>query len=429
MIEVNFDGLIGPSHNYAGLSFGNTASRRHAGQTSFPKQAALQGLEKMLWLIERGYPQGFFPPQACPRLELLSELGYSGAPASLLAQAAETPELLARIYSSSSMWAANAATITPSTDSLDGKLHLTVANLISNDHRKLETAETLKVLKQIFNQSDYFTLHPPLPELKLFSDEGAANHSRLSDGNQAIHLFCYGAGTPHQTYPSRQTRQASEAIARRHKIAKDQSIYIQQSSEAINAGAFHNDVVAVANNNVLFYHERAYEQKSQRIAFETIKNKIDFLPIEVPEKEVPLHEAIKSYLFNGQLLSDLQYPGEMRLLLPKECEENPLVYAYLEKLTTDQSCPIRRIDFIDVRQSMNNGGGPACLRLRVPMSEAELSAVNSAYLLTPEKIEKLSDCIKHFYPDSIYPQQLADIRLAEQCLKAYQALLKCIGEL
>ena len=45
--EFNFDGLVGPSHNYAGLSFGNVASFSNVKSASNPKQAALQGLAKM----------------------------------------------------------------------------------------------------------------------------------------------------------------------------------------------------------------------------------------------------------------------------------------------------------------------------------------------------------------------------------------------
>ncbi|EAP0071555.1 succinylarginine dihydrolase, partial [Salmonella enterica subsp. enterica serovar Stanley] len=45
--EVNFDGLVGLTHHYAGLSFGNEASTRHRFQMSNPRLAVKQGLLKM----------------------------------------------------------------------------------------------------------------------------------------------------------------------------------------------------------------------------------------------------------------------------------------------------------------------------------------------------------------------------------------------
>ena len=56
--EANFDGLVGPTHNYAGLSVGNVASLNNAKNTSNPKQAAKQGLAKMKALADLGMVQG-----------------------------------------------------------------------------------------------------------------------------------------------------------------------------------------------------------------------------------------------------------------------------------------------------------------------------------------------------------------------------------
>ncbi|KZZ41168.1 hypothetical protein A3759_02970 [Thalassolituus sp. HI0120] len=426
MIEVNFDGLIGPSHNYAGLAIGNVASQQHAQQISYPKKAALEGLTKMQWMIDAGFVQGFFPPHFCPRIELLHQLGYCGNLSEQLKRANEIPGLLARIYSASAMWAANAATVTPSTDTLDGKLHITAANLYSNDHRKLEAKQTLKALSTVFSSSNYFTVHQPLPDLKIFSDEGAANHSRLYDDDNYVHLFCYAKNEAEQIYPSRQSLAASQSIARFHKIPITHQVFIQQSSDAINAGAFHNDVVAVANANVLFFHEKAYDKSSRKDAFRKIGSLIDFKPIEVTEQQVSLNEAVKTYLFNSQLLNDPTNKNSMRLLLPAECQHNKSVRRYLDTLIQDYSQPIRKFDFIDVRQSMDNGGGPACLRLRVALTVKELSLVDQRYLLDVKKIEQLQQCVNTFYPDSIVPEQLQQADLAEQCLLANQKVHQLI---
>ena len=53
--EINFDGIIGPSHNYAGLSYGNLAATRNAGHVSHPRAAALQGIAKMRANLDQGF--------------------------------------------------------------------------------------------------------------------------------------------------------------------------------------------------------------------------------------------------------------------------------------------------------------------------------------------------------------------------------------
>ena len=50
---INFDSIVGPTHNYSGLSLGNLASTTHGKMVSSPKKAALQGLEKMKFLHVR----------------------------------------------------------------------------------------------------------------------------------------------------------------------------------------------------------------------------------------------------------------------------------------------------------------------------------------------------------------------------------------
>ena len=77
--EFNFDGLIGPTHNYAGLSYGNIASAKHRQKSSSPRQAALQGLAKMKALADQGIGQAILPPLRRPRFEFLRELGYHGS--------------------------------------------------------------------------------------------------------------------------------------------------------------------------------------------------------------------------------------------------------------------------------------------------------------------------------------------------------------
>ncbi|WP_370298967.1 N-succinylarginine dihydrolase, partial [Pontibacterium sp.] len=122
--EANFDGLVGPTHNYAGLSFGNVASEKHQAEVSNPKQAAKQGLTKMKALNDLGLVQGVLAPQERPDINTLRQLGFGGSDADVLAAAAkQAPRILAACCSASSMWTANAATVSPSADTANGKVH------------------------------------------------------------------------------------------------------------------------------------------------------------------------------------------------------------------------------------------------------------------------------------------------------------------
>ena len=167
----------------------------HGGLLSNPKEGALQGLAKMKSLMDAGYAQGVLPPQQRPDIGALRDLGFSGSNSNVLARAAkEAPQLLRAVCSASSMWTANAGTITPSVDAPDGRVHFTPANLQSSFHRYLEPQTTGRVLQAIFRDEQHFAHHPVLPATPAFSDEGAANHTRLGGeyGDPGVHLFVYG---------------------------------------------------------------------------------------------------------------------------------------------------------------------------------------------------------------------------------------------
>jgi len=434
--EVNFDGLIGPNHNYSGLAFGNLASSRNAKNTSSPKQAALQGLEKMRTLLRLGYKQGFMLPQERPDLSVLREIGFTGNDAEVLnAVSKQAPHLLSMVYSASSMWAANAATVTPSHDSADGKVHFTPANLLTTSHRAIEHEQTQRCLEAMFNDKSVFSVHPALPSINRFADEGAANHTRLCKDyeTQGVGLFVYGRDDQTDLnalrFPARQTLDASKGIARQHTLPEERAVYLQQSAVAINAGAFHNDVVAVGNGPVLFYHQDAYEAQSQEAAFAQLDKLIEgFRPIEVPRDKVTLDDAITSYLFNSQLVASSDGSmNELRLIAPTECRDNDNVRTYLEALTADTTQPIRHVEFVDVRQSMSNGGGPACLRLRVALTEDELSKVNPAFLLDDAKIDALKEAVEKHYREELNPEDLFDPAFIKECQDALDALTQVIG--
>ncbi|WDI30921.1 N-succinylarginine dihydrolase [Hyphococcus flavus] len=422
--EYNFDGLIGPTHNYAGLSFGNIASATNKGAASNPREAALQGLAKMRAAMELGLKQGFLPPQDRPHLKTLRALGFSGTDKQIIEKAVKAePQLLANCYAASSMWTANAGTVAPSPDTADGKVHFTAANLAANFHRSIEAVTTSRMLKHIFKDEKFFVHHPPMPGAMHFGDEGAANHGRLceSHGDKGVHLFVYGEDG--EKFPARQKKRASEAVARNHLLDESHTVFIKQSTTALDAGAFHNDVVGVANGTVLFLHEQSFADV--QAAYAAIREKAPFAEIiEAPASAVSLEDCIKSYLFNSQLLT---LPGgEMALLLPTEAEENERVKAFVDA-TLSKNNPINRVIYKNVRESMRNGGGPACLRLRVVLSEDEAAAADQHFILDDAKITALENWVRTHYRDRIAPDDLADPALMEESFAAMQALTDLLG--
>src|ERR1700744_5037478 len=330
--EANFDGLVGPTHNYAGLSFGNVASQNNEKSVANPKAAAKQGLRKMKQLAELGFHQGVLPPQERPSMRLLRELGFSGDDATVIARVAkDAPELLAAASSASAMWAANAATVSPSADTADGRVHFTPANLVFNLHRSIEHPTTQRLLAALFPSEQHFIVHPALPGTPVLGDEGAANHTRFCGayGARGVEFFVYGrrsygGGVAPARYPARQTCEASQAIARRHGLSADATVFAQQRPDVIDAGVFHNDVIAVGNQQLLFCHEHAFV--GQASVYDVLHEKLarhgaELQVVEVPDAEVSVGDAVSSYLFNSQLLA--REDGRQLLVVPQECMENP----------------------------------------------------------------------------------------------------------
>ncbi len=407
LVEINFDGIIGPSHNYGGLSHGNLASARNAGAVAFPRAAALQGIEKMRVNLRLGLTQGILLPHARPNRTWLSQFGPN----------AERDDVVLSncAMSASAMWAANAATVSPAPDTADGKCHITAANLVTMPHRSHEWPETLRQLKLAFAHPS-FCISGPIPPP--FGDEGAANHMRLCKNHNAagIEVFVYGEGNG--PFPARQHLSASQAVARKNLVRNP--VFVRQSDEAIAAGAFHNDVVAVANERVLFAHQHAFAEPKQfyadlRDAFP------DLELIEVPADQISLDEAIGSYLFNGQLVT--LPTGAMVLIAPREVQENPQVWAWL-KAHCASNGPIRNVIPVDVRQSMANGGGPACLRMRVV---CDPSTVDTRFLVTDAQLNKIAQIIEENWPISIDAEQLTTVSLSTQIESARSTLFEALG--
>ncbi|HEX9955451.1 MAG TPA: N-succinylarginine dihydrolase [Allosphingosinicella sp.] len=412
--EINFDGIIGPSHNYSGLSLGNIASATNKGLVSHPRAAALQGLEKMRHNLRLGLAQGVFVPHPRPDRAWLAELGTTIEEV--------PPSLRPAAFSASAMWAANAATVSPAPDTADGRCHLTAANLRTMAHRSHEWPHTLAQLRLAFADEGQFAVHAPVPGT--FGDEGAANHMRIaaSHGSPGVEIFVYGQRGG--AFPVRQHVEASRAVARFHRLAEERTLFVCQSEEAIAAGAFHNDVVAVANENVLFAHEQAFEDRPSFYA--ELKRLVPEVEIvEVPAAAVTLADAISSYLFNAQLVTLPE--GGMALIVPEEARETPSVWRWLEEMLAGNG-PIRQVLVVDVRQSMANGGGPACLRLRVV---ADPGAVDPRFLVDEAKLDRLAAVIAREWPEQIAPDDLLRPALWAQMETARAALLEelALGEL
>ena len=429
--EYNFDGLVGPSHNYAGLSFGNVASFSNVKSASNPRQAALQGLAKMRALAARGFAQALLPPQDRPNFRLLRSIGFTGSDAEVLARAyKESPVILACAYSASPMWTANAATVSPSADTADGRVHFTAANLNNKLHRAFEHAQSARSLRAIFGDEQHFAVHDALPSTPAFGDEGAANHTRLGSthGAPSVELFVYGrvefdpsAPSP-KRYPARQTLEASQAVARLHGLDAKRTVYVQQNPDVIDQGVFHNDVIAVGNGNVLFYHEQAFadeEGSLSQLRRALADAGAGLTAVRVDTGQVPITDAVSSYLFNSQLLT--KEDGRMALVIPQECQENKAVSRYLDSLVAGDA-PIDELIHFDLRQSMRNGGGPACLRLRVALTEREARAMHQGVIMTEALYHRLVAWVEKHYRDHLEPSDLADPQLALEVHAALEEL-------
>jgi succinylarginine dihydrolase len=424
--EVNFDGIVGPTHHYGGLAYGNVASMRNKQSVSHPKQAALQGLAKMKFMADLGLKQAVLPPHERPHVPTLRRIGYTGSDAVIIEIVAkEDPWLLSAASNASAMWAANAATVSPSADTSDGRIHFTPANLVTQFHRSIEAATTTTILRRIFANEKHFVVHEPLPATPAFADEGAANHTRLwcpeTEGTPGLEVFVYGrrasgdAGTSPSKFPARQTYEACAAIARRHQIRPDHVLFLRQNPAVIDAGAFHNDVVAVGNREIMLYHGLAYADAN-------VKETLESHGIESPTGNMPLEDAIRSYVFNSQYVT---LPDDsFALIAPVECLEVPSAKAYVDGLI--QYGAVHVAHFVDVRQSMRNGGGPACLRLRVVLTDDELAAAHQGVIFTDALYASLQQWVEKHYRDELTAADLADPTLLDESRTALDALTRIL---
>lgn len=405
--EVIFIGLSGTTHHYGGLSSDNVASDMNRGSESSPKQAALQVVALAHYLCSLGIVVGILPPQLRPYLLILQENGFTVDSAPL--------EKLEQASSSSFMWAANAATVTPILDNADGSLHLTTANLHTNPHRCIEAQATHNILTQIFQHVPNSIVHPPLNATEGFLDEGAANHMRLSPAHNEIGLNVF-------VYGKRQNLAASQAIAKNHKIPQVQTLFLQQNMEVISKGVFHNDVIAVSNKNLLLVHARAYENGLADIArieaaYNALHPQNRLQLIVVGDDDLSVEEAVHSYFFNSQIVT--KQNGKMVVIAPMELKTlyGGKAAHLMERICASAENSIDKIQYLDLRQSMRNGGGPACLRLRIPLSQLQIAALreNTRVIVDYAMLSKLEKLIERYYTETLTPEGLRNPELYDNC--------------
>ena len=422
---------MGPTHNYAGLSPGNVASATNARAVSHPRRAALQGLAKMEAVASLGFVQGFLPPHERPAMWVLREAGFSGSEPDVIAAAAhERPDLLARACSASAMWTANAATLAPGDDTDDGRTHAVVANLREMAHRRIEPPQTLRTLRALFADTTRFEVHEALRAEGPFGDEGAANHTRLvgADG-RGVHLFVHGAtaegGARPARHPARQTLEASRTVADLLRLPSARRVFAQQNPAAIDAGVFHNDVIAVGSGRTLLFHEDAFLDGPATILAlrRAVGDGLRLVPVS--RDELSVTDAVATYLFNSQLLDG--EAGHQILVCPVEVREHARSRAVVDRILADAGNPVSTVVYLDVRESMRNGGGPACLRLRVPLDPPSLAAVHPGFLLNPERAAWLRAWIERHYPEDLRPADLADPHLVRRTRDALDELTRWIG--
>lgn len=431
--EINFDGIVGPTHNYAGLAAGNLAAQKSRSTVSDPRAAALEGLAKMKLLAGLGVRQAVLPPQERPDVTALRRIGFAGSDAAVIEQAYRSdPAMLAACSSASSMWAANAATVSPSADTSDHRVHVTPANLVSHFHRSLETDATAAMLRSIFAGDEHFVHHAPLPAAASACDEGAANHTRLATAfdTAGVEIFAFGRwhGGERRTmiFEGRQTFEASSAITRLHRLHPNRTLLIEQNPRAIDAGVFHNDVIAVGHLNVLLCHELAFADAK---AIETISRAFESVcgerlhTVVASEDELTIAEAVETYLFNSQIVSLAD--GSMAVIAPIESEIRPASRRFIDRILESDN-PIRSVHFVDVRQSMQNGGGPACLRLRVALNDAEIAACKPAVFLTDTLYDTLTAWVNRHYRSRLSADDLGDPKLLDESRAALDELSRIL---
>jgi succinylarginine dihydrolase len=295
-------------------------------------------------------------------------------------------------------------------------------------HRSIEASFTERVLRLVFAEPSHFAVHPALASCVQLADEGDANHLRLTTSARTIHAFAWGRGPlaalRPRRHPARQTLEASQAIARLHGLAPQDCVFPQQHPDGIDAGAFHTDVLAVASGPFLMLHDLAFTDATRFV--DDLRRSLgeELFVAHASNAELPVARAIAAYPFNSQVIG--LPDGSMTIVAPADAREDAASRAFLERVA-DAGGPVRSVHYVDVRQSMQNGGGPACLRLRVPLAENEASSLRGRVRLDAHLYRDLCAWVERWYRDRLSPDDLADPALAREGMEALDELTKILA--
>jgi succinylarginine dihydrolase len=99
------------------------------------------------------------------------------------------------------------------------------------------------------------------------------------------------------------------------------------------------------------------------------------------------------------------------------------VWSWIERHLAGNG-PIRRVEVVDVRQSMANGGGPACLRLRVL---ADPATVDRRFIVDEARLDTIAEVVGRYWPEEIHHDDLKQHSLIAQIEAARAALLDALA--
>jgi succinylarginine dihydrolase len=170
--------------------------------------------------------------------------------------------------------------------------------------------------------------------------------------------------------------------------------------------------VSLANEEVFIFHQEAFADRVEleRVLHHLKEHVQGFHPIEILSEDISLNDLVSSYLLNSQLITVDN--NEMMMLLPEEVQNHPNCMRWLDEIKS--SSPIKHLEFVDIRQSMMNGGGPACLRFKAVVNNDEFDQLNEKFLLSPTKLMDLRALVSKHYRDQLNPEDLLDIKLIQE---------------
>ena len=145
--------------------------------------------------------------------------------------------------------------------------------------------------------------------------------------------------------------------------------------------------------------------------------------IEISNKDINLEDIVGSYLLNSQLVT-IPNTDEMCLILPQEVNNYSAIQQWLANLPNISQ--IAQLEYVDIKQSMMNGGGPACLRFKAQLQGSELGKLNSKFIFDDKKFEALENLIHKYYREKLFPEDLQDYSLVIETREFLQALTELL---